>query len=681
VGLLLASCYLAASLEAQISDLAPPPGTKQFSFFPQGGNLFGDLFPGNFVDVDPGAGILAYNGSDYTYNGHNGCDTGILGIAAQEIGVPIFAALDGVVADVRDGEFDKNTSGSPAPSNFVSLNHGNGQYTQYIHMKRGSVAVAVGQQVKAGQQIGLTASSGQSTGPHLHFTALKDWKAYEPFAGSARPGPSGWVTQPPFRNDLYLQEIILTNQNIATWQGYPHEIARTGSFAVGQSFQQVGVQFQVGRGEGVRSVEVRYIRPDGSTAATTGRSAVNGGRNGRYGYAWNLILNVPGAWKVQIFLNDQLFTEAPFQVVASLPAANRPPSGVQVAFDPMAPKASDVVFCRITSQATHLDPDYDFVRYRYVWRLNGNVVRDVISAGLADAIPHSIGAAGDTLTCTVTPADGSQAGPSTVITANLSGARLGNISTRAKVGRLDQSRAMIGGFIIRGDGEKRVVLRAVGPSLAQFGVPNVLANPKLQVFRGQTPIAENDDWGSGANVQELIAKAFEPRTGAESALILSLPAGAYTAIVSGVANGVGNSLVEVYDIDPTAPANIANISTRADVGTGDEVMIGGLIVSGTGTQKVVIRAMGPSLTQHGVAGALGNPAFRIVNTTTNQEVAVNEDWANGPSAAELVALNFQPGNASEAAVVVNLAPGNYTAIVRGEANTTGVALVEAYKVD
>src|SRR4051812_3959189 len=173
---LLLICSLVSTLQAQTSTFAPPAGTKPFPFFPQGGNLWGDLFPGNFVDLQPDGGILAYNGSDYTYDGHNGCDSVILGIAAQEVGVPIFAALDGFVAETHDGEFDMNTTNETRPVNFVLLNHGNGQITQYLHMKKGSVAVSVGQQVKAGQQIGLTASSGNSSAPHLHFAAYVNGK-------------------------------------------------------------------------------------------------------------------------------------------------------------------------------------------------------------------------------------------------------------------------------------------------------------------------------------------------------------------------------------------------------------------------------------------------------------------------------------------------------------------------
>ena len=158
-----------ATARVQAQDFAPPPGTQKFAFFPHGGNFFGDLFANNFVDLNSGSGIGDWHCTDYTYNGHLGIDTGILGFTAQAIGVPIFAALDGTVIAAHDGEFDMNTGNGTDNPNYVRLSHGNGLRTLYLHMKKDSVAVSVGQQVKAGQQIGLTGSSGLSTAPHLHL--------------------------------------------------------------------------------------------------------------------------------------------------------------------------------------------------------------------------------------------------------------------------------------------------------------------------------------------------------------------------------------------------------------------------------------------------------------------------------------------------------------------------------
>jgi len=140
-------CWPAGGLHAQ--NFAPPASAQKYSFYPQGGNFFGDLWPNNFVDVDTGAGIRAYNGSDYSYNGHLGIDTEIKGFAAQAVGVPVFAALDGTVIEAHDGEFDMNTQSGNQPVNYVKLDHRNGQTTTYFHLKKNSVAVTVGQHVVA----------------------------------------------------------------------------------------------------------------------------------------------------------------------------------------------------------------------------------------------------------------------------------------------------------------------------------------------------------------------------------------------------------------------------------------------------------------------------------------------------------------------------------------------------
>ena len=189
--MLLAGCWIGVAAMtsaafAQGNFTAPTCATK-YAFYPQAGNFFGDLFPTNFVDLDNSAGVLDWNCTNYTYDGHQGIDTEILGFPAQEVGVPIFAVLDGTVLEAHDGEPDMNTAFTNAPPNYVKLAHTDGLTTTYFHMKKNSVAVSVGQVVKAGQQIGLTGSSGSSTAPHLHFQSEVNGQVFEPFArGSAR---------------------------------------------------------------------------------------------------------------------------------------------------------------------------------------------------------------------------------------------------------------------------------------------------------------------------------------------------------------------------------------------------------------------------------------------------------------------------------------------------------------
>jgi hypothetical protein len=252
--------------------------------------------------------------------------------------------------------------------------------------------------------------------------------------------------------------------------------------------------------------------------------------------------------------------------------------------------------------------------------------------------------------------------------------RLANISTRVQV--LTGDDVMIGGFIIGGSSTKTVLVRARGPSLSQAGVTGVLADPRLQLFSGPTVIASNDDWGQAANAAAILASGFAPSAAAESAILMNLAPGAYTAIVSGAANGTGVAIVEVFEVDePGVP--LLNISTRGRVQTGDNVMIGGFIIQGDGPQTVVVRARGPSLVQFAVPGVLANPQLTLFSGQT--PIAGNDDWVDASNKAAIEASGFAPANSREAAILVTLQPGAYTAIVSGVGETTGVAIVEVFR--
>jgi subtilisin-like proprotein convertase family protein/uncharacterized protein YegL len=258
------------------------------------------------------------------------------------------------------------------------------------------------------------------------------------------------------------------------------------------------------------------------------------------------------------------------------------------------------------------------------------------------------------------------------------GGALGNISTRMRVET--GNNVLIGGFIIAGTESKRVIVRAMGPSLAAVGVPGALADPTLELHdAGGQLIASNDDWGTNANQQEIANSQVAPGNPKESALLLSLPPGAYTAIVRGANNAAGVGLVETYDLDQTVDARLANISTRGLVQTGDDVMIGGTIVVGVGPTNVIVRALGPSLSNFGVQGALPDPTLELRNGN-GAVIASNDDWESGGNAAELQANGLAPAHIRESAIYRSLPPGAYTAVVRGYNNSTGVALVEAYQL-
>jgi hypothetical protein len=179
---------------------------------------------------------------------------------------------------------------------------------------------------------------------------------------------------------------------------------------------------------------------------------------------------------------------------------------------------------------------------------------------------------------------------------------------------------MIGGFIVQGTGPKRVIIRAIGPELTQHGVANVLANPRLELHNGSGAlIGSNDNWRTTIiggvitrnQVTDIQNSGHAPTADSESAIIANLQPGNHTAIVRGVSNTTGVALVEVYDLDPGSTAVLGNISTRGLVQTGDNVMIGGFVVQGTGAKRVILRAIGPELTQHGVPNILANPTLEL----------------------------------------------------------------------
>ncbi len=256
-------------------------------------------------------------------------------------------------------------------------------------------------------------------------------------------------------------------------------------------------------------------------------------------------------------------------------------------------------------------------------------------------------------------------------------ASLLNISTRLHVQAGDK--VLIGGFIISGTQPKTLVVRGIGPSLP---MPGALADPTIEVHgpSGQL-IATNDNWKEATTSQQITDSGLAPSNDLESALWGVIDPGAYTVILKGKDGESGVGSVEVYDLDATSDSSLANISTRGFVATGDNVMIGGLIVGGgspNGAAKVVVRALGPSIP---VTGALANPTLEI-HDENGSAIAFNDDWKTRPDGssqqAEIEATTVPPSSDLESALVRTLVPGSYTALVRGNDNTTGIGLVEFY---
>jgi len=255
-----------------------------------------------------------------------------------------------------------------------------------------------------------------------------------------------------------------------------------------------------------------------------------------------------------------------------------------------------------------------------------------------------------------------------------------NLATRLRVQTGDN--VLIGGFILTGSAPKKVILRAIGPSLTANNqpLPGRLTDPTLTLFDGAgSPLATNDDWMNSAQKQAIIDSTIPPSDPKESAIVATLQPGNYTAIMSGAGGATGIGVVELYDLDQSAPANPGNISTRGFVDTGDNVMIGGFIVGGSQNRTVFVRALGPSLTAVGVPNALQDPFLELHNGS-GTTLATNDSWKSDQQ-AQITAIGIAPSDDREAAIVSSpLAPGNYTAIVRGTGNATGVALVEIYQL-
>jgi hypothetical protein len=236
-------------------------------------------------------------------------------------------------------------------------------------------------------------------------------------------------------------------------------------------------------------------------------------------------------------------------------------------------------------------------------------------------------------------------------------------------------------MIATGTANKKVILRAIGPTLTDFGVPGALQDPSLELYQGSTLVAGNDDWRVSPQQAEIQNSGLAPNKDAESAIIAMLtPNQNYTAIVRGKNGTTGVGIVEAFDLDQAAASELGNISTRGFVDVDDNVMIAGLIVSpGNGSSvKVLARAMGPTLGDFGVPGILANPTLELVNGS-GTIIRSNDNWKEDQR-AEIEAANLAPNHDEEAALVQIVPPGAYTAIVRGSGRTTGVGLVEVYHI-
>ena len=242
------------------------------------------------------------------------------------------------------------------------------------------------------------------------------------------------------------------------------------------------------------------------------------------------------------------------------------------------------------------------------------------------------------------------------------------------------SGSAIAGFIIAGSSPKQVLLRGLGPSLSQFQVANALQDPILDLHDSSgNLITSNDDWQTAANANQ-IPISLQPSDPREPAILATLQPGSFTAVLHGKNGASGVGLVEIYDRSNVAKSKLANVSTRGFVGTGQNVMIGGLILNGgVGRRMMLIRALGPTLGQSpfNIAGALSNPTLMLVDAN-GTVVASNDDWKSSQE-SEIRATGLAPSNDSESAILTTLPPGSFTAIVSGKNGATGIGLVELFE--
>lgn len=329
----------------------------------------------------------------------------------------------------------------------------------------------------------------------------------------------------------------------------------------------------------------------------------------------------------------------------------------------------------------------------YQWRFNGNAIPGATGASypIASTSPSAAGS----YTVEITNSVGSVTSTAATLTVNPEGTplnpgRIVNLAIRSQAGTGAQT--LIVGFAVGGgSSNKPVLLRGVGPTLAAFNVGGALVDPKLELYSGSTKVNENDDWGGNAQIASIGTQvgAFAYAGDASKDSALYNPAfspGSYSVWITGNGGATGIALAEIYDATPaasitTTTPRLTNVSARTQVGSGDDILIAGFVIAGSSNRTVLIRAVGPTLDVFGVPGVLANPKLELFNGSTR--IYENDDWGGAAVYSQAFAATGAfalPTNSQDAVLLVNLAPGNYTAQVSGVGGTTGVALVEVYEV-
>ncbi len=373
-----------------------------YLLFPVAGVIDQDLYIAYYVDLDSGPGVLAFNCSKLSYDGNTGDDPYIRGFREEDIGVPVFAAIGGTVAGVHNGEPDHNTDMNPARiANHVAILHGTNQVADYVHLRKDTL-VQVGDVVTAGTQIGWVGSSGQSSGPHVHFESQLAGVPYEAMAGPCRAGRSNFSVQPNVSMNPFVAGVALSSNTFDNPPLPPDDsIITTGTFIKGS--QNVYLRIDIANVSSATDYTLQLTSPAGTVSSATGIFSQYQQEFLAASFWLTMQLDTTGTWTLKLSVGGTK-TEIPFRVVnASTEIVNHPPNPLSASIDPIS--AGGVAVCRANSVLL-ADPDYDVVAYSYVWTANGSIVRTVTSAARADALPQQYANAHNQLTCTVSAFDG-----------------------------------------------------------------------------------------------------------------------------------------------------------------------------------------------------------------------------------------------------------------------------------
>lgn len=393
----------------------------KIQFYPLAGILTKDIYRARFVDVDQFFSFSDFECGTMTYDGHSGIDGELGGFGHQAIGVPVFAALNGTVSAVHDGEDDQSVTTTSKPANFIAIDHGSGIQSAYYHLKKNSILVTAGDVVKAGQQIALMGSSGQSATPQLHFEMSSGSIAYEPSFGECGD-KVGWENQVPIRHDLYIRDFGFAAGTLSAAQKFPNEIPATGSIVRGApSFT---IWFRLHNAPPATTLSIKLIRPNATTIATLNSSLGNANliTSVNVYVPVALALSDVGTNQCEVSINGAVKLTAPFLVVnGSGDIVNHPPNAISAHFDPAVPATDRALMCVVDNDFLLDDPDYEIVRFRYRWKVNGDIKREVVSAGLSDQFPRDSTAPGDTIRCEVYPLDALSTGTLAFVEAGIGG--------------------------------------------------------------------------------------------------------------------------------------------------------------------------------------------------------------------------------------------------------------------